>query len=50
MEFLWRPNSEHLGRRAEIFTHIIYDNTVTPLSIEDTENNERLRDFIMEMS
>jgi hypothetical protein len=37
MEFLWRPNFAHLGRKSEIYTHVIYDFDVSPfdLVIED---------------
>lgn len=33
MEWIWRPNFEHLGRKAELFTHVMYDFGVSPFDL-----------------
>ena len=33
MEQLWRPNFWHIGRKAELFTHVIYDFDVSPFDL-----------------
>lgn len=39
LQFLWRPFYQHLGRRAEIFTHILYDYQVSPLSLHISDSS-----------
>ncbi|CDW86710.1 glycosyl hydrolases family 38 protein [Stylonychia lemnae] len=33
METLWRPSFWHLGRKAEIFTHVMYDFEISPFDL-----------------
>ena len=33
MEFLWRPHFRHLGKKAQIFSHIIYDFKTSPFDL-----------------
>jgi hypothetical protein len=33
MEWVWRPDFEHLGRKAEIFTHLMYDFETSPFDL-----------------
>ena len=30
MEFVWRPMSDHLGDKAQIFTHVLYNHYSAP--------------------
>ena len=30
MEFIWRPFFDHLGERAQIFSHVMYNNYASP--------------------
>ena len=48
MEFIWRPEFDHLGRKAEIFTHIIYDFSISPfdLFVNDYPSDEEYDEFI----
>jgi hypothetical protein len=34
MEFLWRPNFQHLGRKAEIFTHVFNNFDASPFDFD----------------
>ena len=38
MEFLWRPNFQHLSRKSEIFTHVFFDFDKSPFDfpVNDT--------------
>jgi hypothetical protein len=38
LQFIWRPMFQHLGRRTEMFTHIIYDHNVSPLDLLVPDN------------
>ncbi len=33
MEFIWRPNFWNVGKKAELFTHVIYDFHVSPFDL-----------------
>ena len=33
MEFIWRPNYWNVGKKAELFTHVIYDFHVSPFDL-----------------
>jgi len=33
METLWRPSFWHLGRKAEMFTHVMYDFETSPFDL-----------------
>lgn len=37
LQFIWRPMFDLLGRRTEMFTHIIYDNDISPLDLHVTD-------------
>jgi hypothetical protein len=58
MQFLWRPMLSQLGRRTEIFTHILYDYDVSPLDllVGDSDSDKSIdghlsfRDYVLEMS
>ena len=41
MEFIWRPNFQHLGRKAEIFTHVFYDFFASPLDFDVLDPPEK---------
>ena len=38
LQFLWRPFYQHIGKRAEIFTHILYDYQLSPLSLHVSDD------------
>jgi len=33
METLWRPSFLHLGRKAELFSHVMYDFETSPFDL-----------------
>ena len=38
LQFIWRPLFDQLGRRTEMFTHIIYDNDVSALDLHVSDS------------
>ena len=34
MEYIWRPNFQHLGRKSELFTHVFYDFDMSPFDLD----------------
>lgn len=58
LQFIWRPMLSSLGRRTEIFTHILYDYNVSPLDLlvgdkdpgKIIDGHLSFREYVMEMS
>ncbi|TNV84658.1 hypothetical protein FGO68_gene4646 [Halteria grandinella] len=57
LQFLWRPMFSTIGRRTEIFTHVLYDYDVSPLDLlvgdkdsqKSIDGHVSFRDYVLEM-